>query len=167
MADILETIKSRRSVRKFKNKKLEEEKINKILTAGAWAPSGLNNQPWRFILVESQEYKNKLASLTKYGSIIKNAPVALLVYLDKASSYDREKDIMAIGACIQNMLLEAHSLGLGSCWLGEILKNKHKVNEIFDVDNRYELFAVIGFGYPSQSPVSARKQIKDLILKRV
>ena len=122
MSDILKIIKGRRSIRKFNIKKVEKDKIRNILTAGRWAPSGLNNQPWRFVLIESQKYKDKIAQLTEYGGIIKKAPIAILVFLDKNSSYDRDKDIMAIGACVQNMLLEAHSLGLGSCWLGEILK---------------------------------------------
>lgn len=72
---------------------------------------------------------------------------------------------MAVGACIQNMLLEAHSQGLGACWLGEILKNKHRVNKLLQVDDRYELCAVIAFGYPDEKPVEvSRKPVGDLII---
>jgi len=63
-----------------------------------------------------------LARFTKYGHIIKSADKVILVFLDRASSYHYEKDLLAVGACIQNMLLAAFSLGIGSCWLGEILK---------------------------------------------
>jgi len=78
------------------------------------------------------------------------APVIIAVFLDKHSSYDREKDIMAIGACIHNMLLEIHSQGIGPCWVGEILRNKHLVDKLRKVDDRYEICTVIALDYSSE-----------------
>jgi nitroreductase len=164
--DIFEVIKNRRSIRKYKRKEIEEQKLNKILKAGCWAPSGLNNQPWRFVLVRDKKLKAKLSRLTEYGEIIKGANVVICVFLDKRSSYHREKDIMAIGACIQNMLLEAHSLGIGSCWLGEILKNEGKVRKLLGLDQRYELMGLVGLGYPAEAPKAPRRKgLSKLILK--
>ena len=80
--------------------------------------------------------------------------------------YDRDKDIMAIGACIQNMLLQAYCLGIGSCWLGEILNKKNEVREALRVKSDYELMAVISFGYAKkQSGKGSRKKIQGFILK--
>ena len=94
---------------------------------GSWAPSGLNNQPWRFVIVRDSQLRSDLADCTKYGKIIRNAPVCIAVFMDQSKSYDRVKDLQAIGACIQNMLLSIHDLGLGAVWLGEILNKKGKL----------------------------------------
>ncbi|MFH0877583.1 MAG: nitroreductase family protein [Candidatus Omnitrophota bacterium] len=124
--DIINLIQNRRSIRRYAKDVLANGRLERILEAGRWAPSGLNNQPWRFLIVKDREEKVHLAKFTKYGSIIQQAPVVLLVCMDCTASYNRDKDLMAIGACIQNMLLEAHVLGIGTCWLGEILnQNKH------------------------------------------
>ncbi|MBU1524091.1 MAG: nitroreductase family protein [Candidatus Omnitrophica bacterium] len=106
--DILQLIKTRRSVRRFKKEKIPAEAVKKILEAARWAPSGLNNQPWRFMVLEGGE-KDTLADYTIYSYAIKGADKVILTFLDKKASYSCEKDLMAIGACIQNMLLYIHS----------------------------------------------------------
>jgi len=162
--EVFEAILKRRSVREFLDKEVEKEKILKILEAGRWAPSGLNNQPWKFFVLKNQEMKKELAKLTKYGYIIENAPLNILVFLDLKESYDRTKDIMAIGAAIQNMLLEAVELGLGAVWLGEILKNKEKVNSLLNLHSELELMAVISIGYPKAEPeMSDRKPLEEIV----
>lgn len=100
---LAEVIKQRRSIRQYQDKMPKEVDIQKILEAGTWAPSGLNNQPWKFKVTKNKE-KNGLAEFTKYSQIIRDAPVAICVFLDIGKSYNHEKDIMAIGACIQNIL---------------------------------------------------------------
>ncbi len=163
--DVLELIKTRRSIREFLGNPVEKEKLEKILEAGRWAPSGLNNQPWKFKVVTENETKNKLAECTKYGHIIKNAPVSIVVFLNNNEGYDRTKDVQAIGACIQNMLLEIHALGLGGVWLGEILNQREKAEKILGVPKNLELMAVIALGYPkSKSANSNRKSTKELSL---
>lgn len=162
--NLLELIKSRRSIRKFSEKEVAEEHIQMILEAGRWAPSGLNNQPWRFMVARDKKIRMKLSELTSYGEIIKNAPVCILVFLDSDASYDRIKDTLAVGACIQNMLLEAHSLGLGAVWLGEILKNKDKVALLLKAPSSCELMAVVALGHPLECPESERLSLDELIL---
>ena len=130
--ETIEAIKTRRSVREFTDEKVDDKTIEKIIDAGRWAPSGLNNQAWRFIIVQNHDTKEALSGLTHYGLIIKNAPVLIVVFLDSEHLYDRTKDVQSIGACIQNMLLAIHSLGLGGVWLGEILKKKEMVNKILE-----------------------------------
>ena len=119
--DTLDIIRKRRSIRKYKKEIPEDTDIEKILEAARWAPSGLNNQPWRFLVIKDRKNKDGLAAFTKYGEIIQDAPLVIVVCMDLNSSYHRQKDLMAMGACIQNMLLTAYSFGLGTCWLGEIL----------------------------------------------
>ncbi|VVB88432.1 Coenzyme F420:L-glutamate ligase [uncultured archaeon] len=164
--ETIEAIRSRRSVREFTDEDVSDKAVEEIMDAGRWAPSGLNNQAWRFIVVRIPETKEALSKLTNYGSIIKNAPVSIAVFLDSNQMYDRTKDILSIGACIQNMLLAQHSLGLGGVWLGEILKKKERVNEILQAPDFYELMAVIAIGHPVKKVrVSERKQLGELVFR--
>lgn len=163
--DVLNLIKKRRSTRKYKFKQISHSLVNRILEAGRWAPSGLNNQPWRFRVISDSQGKNDLSEFTKYGYILRKASVLILVFLDTNNSYHRDKDIMAIGACIQNMLLEAHGLGIGSCWLGEILQQKKAVNSYLKLPNSIELMAVVTLGYSAEKlKIGRRKQLKKLLL---
>lgn len=162
---ILKLIRSRRSIRKFKTEEIPEDRIYEILEAGIWAPSGLNNQPWRFIILKDRDFRDKISKLTKYSRIITSADFCIAVFYNKATGYDRDKDLMAIGSCIQNMLLYSSSAGIGSVWLGEILKNKLEINRLLDVDESCEFMALIAFGIPDEAPLSERSDIKKMLLK--
>ncbi|MFC1699499.1 nitroreductase family protein [Candidatus Omnitrophota bacterium] len=158
-------VKQRRSIRKYSKRIPKDEVIEKILAAGTWAPSGLNNQPWKFKLVQEKAKKQGLAEFTKYSRVIEQAPLAICVFLDNTATYNRVKDIQAIGACIQNILLQADQLGLGACWLGEILNRSQEVEKYLEIDDDYELMAVITLGYPDQQLTKGcRKKLKSFIL---
>jgi len=164
-SSVLETICQRRSVREFTAEPVASELLQTIITAGVWAPSGLNNQPWRFKVVQAVTEKAALALQTQYGHIILAAPVLIAVYLDQESMYDPVKDQQAAGACIQNMLLAIHALDLGGVWLGQILKNKAAVNTILGIDNRFDLMAIIAIGHPKhRDQHSTRKPIDHFLL---
>ncbi|MFH1789026.1 MAG: nitroreductase [Candidatus Altiarchaeota archaeon] len=163
--DVLGAIKSRRSVREFTEEPVAREIVEAVLDAGRWAPSGLNNQPWKFKVVSDEKLKEKLSSCTKYSRIIKAAPVCIAVFLDKGESYDRIKDVQAIGACIENMLLAAHAMGLGAVWLGEILHQKEKAKEILSAPGSCELMAVLALGRAAgDAGEGLRKSVKDVVL---
>lgn len=164
--DILEIVRKRRSVRKYKQDGPKDGEIEKILEAARWAPSGLNNQPWRFLVIKDRRQKDGLAEFTKYGRVIKDAPLVIVVFLNSADSYHRDKDLLAIGACIQNMLLEAHSLGLATCWLGEILNKKEEVLGYLKLEKNLELMAVITVGYAAGDITEGcRKSLKSLLIR--
>ncbi len=165
--DTLEAIRTRRSIRKFQPDPIDQATIDEILEMATWAPSGLNNQPWRFVIVKDRSIKDQLAKLTKYSRIIEGAPVCIAVFLDNASSYNRVKDIQAIGACLQNMLLAIHARGLGGVWLGEILNRREEVERLLEVPEDCELMAVVAFGKPAQNPRDGkRKPLQQVILSR-
>ncbi|HPD60134.1 MAG TPA: nitroreductase family protein [Thermodesulfobacteriota bacterium] len=162
---MLEEIKTRRSIRKFTSEVIDDRTINQIIEMGTWAPSGLNNQPWKFVVVKDREMLNKLSRQTLYSHIIKNAPVCIAVFLDNNTSYHREKDLQAIGACLQNMLLSIHHLGLGGVWLGEILKNRKQVEKLLEVPDGIELMAVVALGHPAEKPgKGTRKPLDQAII---
>lgn len=163
---IEDVIKQRRSVREYTKQIPGDGDIHSILDAGRWAPSGLNNQPWKFKVIKDKKIKDALTQFTKYGEVIKDAPALICVFLDNGATYNREKDIMAIGACIQNMLLCAHGLGLGTCWLGEIINKKEEVRKYLKTDTDYELMAVLTLGYSDEEVTKGcRRSMKSFIIQ--
>jgi len=163
--NLLDVMRSRRSIRKYKQEPIADLLINEILEAGRWAPSGMNNQPWRFVVIKDESLKKKISDLTHYSSIITESSFCVAVFYNSPAGYHREKDIMSIGACIQNMLIYAHHLGIGSVWLGEILKNKDKITEILGINSLNEFMALIAFGLPDEEAVSDRLKMNEILLK--
>jgi nitroreductase len=165
---VLDAIRSRRSIRQYSDDPVSGDDLSAILEAGRWAPSGLNNQPWRFAVVRDSKVKEEIAKQTRYRQIILNAPVIIVVFIDNDAGYDRVKDCQGIGACLQNMWLATHALDLGGVWLGEILKNRDRVGEILESPKSYELMAVLAIGHPKQrQQKSDRKSLSELVFKEV
>ena len=163
---VLDAIYRRRSIREFTDRPISREQLHEIVAAGIWAPSGLNNQPWRFVTIQQPEIKEQLAEQTHYGHIVRNANALIAVYLARDAMYDTVKDTQSAGACIQNILLAAEALELGGVWLGQILKNKTEVNRILGLSDNFDLMAVVALGHPAHhNQKSRRKEISELLLK--
>jgi nitroreductase len=164
---LLEFIKSRRSTRRFTSEDVSDDMLNTIMEAGRWAPSGNNNQPWRFCVVRDAELRGKIAQYTKFGAVIKNAPVLICTMIHTPSMYNDTKDHQAVGACLENMLLMIHGLGLGAVWLGEILKNAKEVRETIGLPEELELMAVVALGHPDGGTSKpTRKEMDELVVGR-
>ncbi|MCK9480044.1 MAG: nitroreductase family protein [Firmicutes bacterium] len=159
-------IYERRSIRKYTEEPVEKQLIKQIIQAGIQAPSGKNGQPWKFIVVqEDKELLKQIAGLTLYKNFVETADALILVFLDKTGSYHYIKDAQAIGACIQNMLLEITRLKLGSCWIGEILNRDIFVKKLLKIDNKLDLMAVLTVGYSAESPKALKKKpLTDCLL---
>ena len=154
-------------MRKFTSEPVPEELIETVLEAGRWAPSGLNNQPWRFAVIRDAGLRRAISELTHYPKIVLSAQVLIAVFLDTEKSYHREKDIQATGACLQNMLLEAHSLGLGAVWLGEIIRSNEQIKAVLGLTRELDLMAVVALGLPGEKPKGVkRKPLADLVVSR-
>lgn len=165
---ILQAIFERRSRREFTDEPVAMEDLQEIVKAGIWAPSGLNNQPWRFVVIIDAKTREQLSTTTHYSHIVLGAQALIGVFLDSDAVYDVVKDHQSVGACIQNMLLAAESLDLGGVWLGQILKNKEKVNQIIAIDQRYELMAMLALGHPAhRNQKSNRQDLNHFILKMI
>lgn len=165
---VMELIRTRRSVRKFTDRPVADELVEQILEAGRWAPSGTNNQPWRLVVVRDPAVKDRIADCTRYGAVVRQAPMLIPVFIHTPSMYHATKDHQAVGACLQNMLLMIHALGLGAVWLGEILKNADAVRDICGVSAEHELMAVVALGWPgATNQKSERKAMDELVLARL
>lgn len=164
---VIEAIHERRSIRKFTDQPISKEDITTILEAGRWAPSGLNNQPWRYLVLTPEDARTeKLAACTKYQRVAEAARCLICIFLDREKMYSTMKDHQGAGATVQNMLLAAHSLDLGAVWLGEIVNQSEKAMKALDLpEEKLELQAVIALGHPDQKGASHRIELKDLMLE--
>lgn len=164
---VFQALHERRSIRKFTDQPVSTEDLRRILEAGRWAPSGLNNQPWRFLVIRDQDPRQEaLAGLTKYSSVVRNAKALIAVFLHRPTMYHEGKDHQAAGACIQNMLLAIHGLGLGGVWLGEIINQENDVLQALHLDaQEYRIMAVIALGHPAHAGSSSRRPLEELVLE--
>ena len=163
---IFDAIYKRRSIREYTDDPVTSEQLREIIKAGIWAPSGLNNQPWRFVTILDDTIMSQIADQTHYSHIVLAAKALIAVYIDKTAMYNDVKDHQAAGACIQNMLLATEALGLGAVWLGQILNNKDKVNAILGLEDSFDLMAVLAIGYPlHDNQQSTRKELPEFIIK--
>ncbi|HAZ30538.1 TPA: nitroreductase family protein [Candidatus Acetothermia bacterium] len=162
MNEILRAIQSRRSVRGFRSVPVEREKIDAVVEAARWAPSGKNTQPWRFVVVESPGKRAELGKLVTQKDMVRIAPVTVAILRDRAAGYDELKDAQGIGACAQTILLAAHALGLGACWIGRA--RDKEVEAVLGAREGEELMMLIPIGYPAETPpVPQRRPLSDLV----
>lgn len=166
--ELLEGLQTRRSIRTYTEQPVTREQLREIIRLGTMAPSGMNNQPWRFVTIKSKETIQKLAQLTKYSHVVGKAAACIAVFVDKTAMYHEVKDHQSMGACIQNLLLASHGMGLGAVWLGEILKNAKEVRELCGLSNDMVLMAVVALGYPAgKGGRTDRRPVEEVLLKEL
>lgn len=138
----------RRSIRKYTDKVINTDIIEKIIKAGMNAPTGRGLKPWEFIIVRDKEILEQL-SFTKQGSqMIKNSNVTIIVLGHKLSEYI-EQDLAAV---TQNMLLQATEFGIGCCWVGIMpnVKQEDYVRNKLNIPEDIHVFSMIPLGYPEE-----------------
>ncbi len=155
--DVFECILSRRSIRSFKDEPVPDEALERILEAARWAPSAVNRQPWHFIVIRNRETLRRIASLARYGSFISQAPVAVAVVTDPSSRWH----LIDGSGAVQNMALAAWEMGIGTCWIGSL--DRERVKEILRVPEELHLLTVLPFGYPSKVGTSTRRPLESMI----
>ncbi len=141
----MNTIYKRRSCRNYNDKQVKTEDINSIIKAGMNAPSSFNSEPWHFIVVKNKDILTKLSEIKKYALFLKDCDT-MIILVSKLGSPFYEQDM---AACMQNMMLEATNLELGTCWIG---LDKYKgetllINEMFNIEEGYESFSLLSVGH--------------------
>ncbi len=151
--DAIKAIMSRVSTRKFSEKPIGEEELKIILDAAMAGPSATNARPWSFIVVRDREMLDKMADANmQYSEPLRRASLGILVCGDLERAYSAAPDFWVVDGTIacQNMILAAHALGIGSCWLGtwpvEERVNNHI--ELFNLPKNIIPHSLIAFGYP-------------------
>lgn len=148
-SNFLDLIKSRKSVRYFVFKKLTQQVIKEILECGVFSLDETSNQPYRVNVVTHPTVKMMLAEISpQYIDIYETTSCCLVVFLDLERSENREGDILAIGAFVENILLAVHaSPEIGAVWMGIDVDKKEKINEIFKLSTKnFELIGIIAIG---------------------
>jgi len=149
--ELFEAIYTRRSVRSFSQQKINEQDVKKIIDAGRWAPSACNVQGWRFIVIDDPKVKRDLIDLGA-ASFLEKAPLGIIVLYDNQTDNLEYMDyVQSAAASIENMLLAAHALGIGGCWICH-LPRKEEIRSFLSIPSHYDPIAYIALGYPSREP---------------
>lgn len=148
--DFLKLVQDRYSCRNFLDKKVEKEKLDKILEVARLAPTAANYQPQRILVIQNKNELSKLGQCTKFGW---NAPVIMIVCYDKNLSWKRKfdgKDEGIVDASIvtTHMMLQVQELGLGSTWIGYF--DPQKIREVYKIPENLEIVSILSIGYPSK-----------------
>ena len=148
----MDSIFHRTSIRKFKDKQVEKDKIIQILKAGMQAPSAANQQPWEFYVVTDKDKIDRLSKVQKYAGCAAGAPVVIVPVYKKDGLIFSEYAQIDMAIAQENMWLETDSIGLGGVWLG-IAPDKERmdaVREILELPDEYEPFSLFPLGYPAE-----------------
>jgi nitroreductase len=148
----LHWIHTRRSIRKYTDKAVPDSAIEEILRAAMYAPSAVNRQPWHFIVVSDREMFNRIMEIHPNASFLETASKAILVCGDDKLQHDDGYYVVDCGAATQNLLLAAHMLGIGSCWIGVHPREerKRRFSELFGLPEHVHPFALVSLGYASE-----------------
>jgi nitroreductase len=158
--DVIQAIKERRSIRKYSEEPIPEDQLKQILEAGRWAPSRGNSQPWKFIVLKDDQLRKELSEVVLTGKFLAQAPVGIAIVVDPKTSKHPEQEG---AAAIQNILLVAHALGLGTCWISvwgtDWAKTAAKVLGIPDEER---LISIVSIGYAAEAPEKGRKELDEI-----
>jgi len=142
--EFLDLARKRRSIRRLKPEPVPDEYVNKILEAARWAMSGANAQPWEFIVITESSTLKKIAEYAEYGKFIAQATACIAVFC-KETKYYLEDGC----AAVENILIAATSLGIGTCWVaGDKKVYCPQISNLLKVPSNYKLIALISMGYP-------------------
>lgn len=162
-----ECIAKRRSIRGYNGESVSREEVLHLVEYAALAPSGMNRQPWKFHVESNLENIEKIASFSSsQKDWIKTSQHLLFVFLDKESSYNEERDLMGLGASIENFMLAACDDGIGTCWLGGVLSNTAEILDIVGIkDDSLSLKAIITVGrFDDKELIPTRKPMSEILI---
>jgi nitroreductase len=160
--DVLEAIRDRRSIRKYKEVPVPPDKLHKVLEAGRIAPSAGNRQEWKFIVITQKDLKDKMVDACRGQAFVGEAGAVIVVC---ATDPSRKWHMVDAAIALDHMTLAAHSLGLGTCWIGfaTILFNSKEVKQELEVPEDYDAIAPLIIGYP-QGDITVTEKNKAEIL---
>lgn len=182
--ELKETIKSRRSIRKFKNIDVPKDIINDLIDCARLAPSAKNRQPWKFVIV-TDTIKNQIAdimlekennskvnlerkiynansSVKETAKIMKEAPILILILKEYEDNWIIG-DLLSIGGAIEHICLRATDLGLGSLWIRDIAYTQKEIAKLVGYENM-ELISAVSIGYQDENPrLRPRKKLNEVL----
>jgi Nitroreductase len=151
--DIFDAIKSRRSIRAYMNREVEEEKLKKVLDAARLAPSAVNRQEWKFIAVRDKETRKKLGVAAGGQKFVGTAPVVIVACATESGrvmACGQSAYTVDLSIATAYMTLEAYEQGLGTCWIGSFFEDQ--IKDILNIPGNVRIVAVTPLGYPAERP---------------
>lgn len=148
----IQAILTRRSIRNYTAHKVSEQDVNDLLKAGMAAPSANNCQPWHFVVLNDHKIIDKIPQFHPYSKMLKDAPVAILVCIDKNLENANGYGIQDCSAATQNILLAAHAKGLGAVWLGIYPREVRirGIKKLLRIPDNVIPLSLISIGYPDE-----------------
>lgn len=156
---VLRVIKERRSIRKFLPRPIAQETIEEIVDCARFAPSAINIQPWHFIVVTDEAVRRKIADVCDYGKFVAQSPCCILVFCEDTKYYLEDGC-----AATENILLAAHALGIGSCWIaGDKKPYGPAIGKLLKVPPKCRLVSLVALGYPAETPRPSKKGLDEVL----
>jgi len=165
---VLDTIKKRRSVRAYTDASVSAGIIKRLIESASYAPSAGNTQPWEFIVVRDPEQKKNIGGCVYGQNWIETAPVIIVACINMrlAKAVYRERGerlygIQAVAAAVENLMIAAESLGLGTCWIGSF--NETKLSVLLDCPTYVRPSVIVTLGWPAEKPrMPHRQDMKEI-----
>jgi nitroreductase len=150
--DQLELFLERRSIRKFTDQIIDNEVIEKILKAAMYAPSAVNRQPWHFVVLTRRDLFRRIMEIHPHAAMLETASHGIVICGDEQLQHDDGYWVVDCGAATQNLLLAAHAMGLGACWVGLHPRENRKVffHALLGLPQHVQPFALVALGYPAE-----------------
>lgn len=180
--DVMEAIRTRRSIRKYQDKPVEEEKLRAVLDAARLAPSWANMQCWRFVVVKDAAMRGRISELSYVESYfapkgykanpalkaLAQAPVVIVACADPDQSGDLGEQyyyLADVGIAVQNLMLAAHAQGLGSVFVGVF--DEEKLRELLGIPPNIRIVGLFPLGYPEGEPKGGppRKGLEEIVFE--
>ena len=165
--DLMEAIKTRRSIRKYKETPVPEGLLKEVLNAARLAPSADNAQPWKIIVIRDVQMKQKVTQACNGQKFLIQAPVVLVVCGIPEEAFQTvggymSSHVIDASIALDHVTLAAHSVGLGTCWVAWF--KEEKVKDILGIPEDVRVVALTPLGYPDESPERpSRKNLEELI----
>jgi nitroreductase len=163
----LQFIFSRRSIRKYQDREVPDQMITDLLEAGMAAPSAVKKDPWHFIVIRERETLNRMVEFMPNAQMLKQATVAFVVCGDITKAHEQQESYMLqdLSAAVENILLTANALRLGTCWLGvhprpERMEN---IRQLFKLPGNIIPMCGIAIGWPAEKPEARTRFNADLV----
>lgn len=157
--NVIQLMKERRTIRKFKDEEIPDSNLYEFIDCARLAPSGANMQPLKYVVVKSREMLDKVFECTAWAGYLKGkgtpgegerpkAYIAILADTDiKKSGFELDA-----GAAAMSIILAAQEMGIASCWLGAL--NREKLYDILSLERKYSIVSLIALGYPAEKSVA-------------
>ena len=158
---LVDVVSSRRSIRRYEKKEIPKNVLDKILEAGRQAPSAANRQPFHLIIITNQELRKEL-SRGLFNRFIQDSAVTVVGCANTNEILTAKWAVVDTSIALQNMVIEAWALGIGSCWIGDFKEDN--VKQLLEIPDKWKVVALVSLGYPAEQPQPRKKKpIEELV----